>query len=56
MNQMTKEQECVLVKKNLPLFRLLLKSKKISTKEKLRVFENKNIDLKTYLKEIGEIN
>lgn len=49
---LTEEQERVI--QNLPLLRKLLDTKKIEMKEKIRVIEDINVDIKAYLLSIGE--
>lgn len=48
------DKQCNEVIKNLPYLKMLLKSEKISTSEKLKVLEDVNIDLAVYLLSIGE--
>lgn len=52
---MNKIEESKTVEENLPLIKMLLSSKKIDRKEKLRVFEDTKIDLREYLERIGEL-
>lgn len=53
-NDRSVEEECKAVLNNLPYFQKLFKSDKISTKEKLSVLEDVNIDIAAFLMSIGE--
>lgn len=50
-----RNDESLIVEKNLPFIQALLKNDKISTKEKLRIMEDPSIDLKKYLNDLEKV-
>lgn len=52
--QARRQLETCIISKNLPYIRKLLETTKIDKQEKLRVLEDINIDVASYLLSIGE--